>query len=91
MKPEYDQRVEVKSSDGTPAFRYSHSRYFCPSGNSYYCVEKVSKKDPTRFDTCANCGKRFMSHNYERTAEGRKWAEESINEYMNAFIETPAY
>lgn len=88
-KPSYESRVEVVSPYGT-VVRFSNSCYLCPSGGTSYCVEKSDRKEPSRMDTCINCGKMFWKHNYESNPVEKQKAAESVDEYMNAVIETPA-
>lgn len=88
-KPSYESRVEVVSPYGT-VVRFSNSCYLCPSGRTTYCVEKSDRKEPSRMDTCINCGKRFWKHNHESTPEEKEKAAESVDEYINAVIETTA-
>lgn len=89
-KPSYESRVEVATPYGI-AFRYSHSRHLCPSGETTYCVEKSDKKEPSRMDTCINCGRRFWRHSYDATPEEIEWAAKSWEDYSKAIKETPAY
>ncbi len=88
-KPAYECREEVESPCDK-FFRFSHSRYLCPSGGASYCVEKRNNKEPSSFDPCINCGRLFWKHSYDATSEEKGRTANSWDKYSEAIIETPA-
>ena len=85
-RPKYERVSKITTSNKF-ALEYSHTRYSCPSGGSYYCVIKNdSLEKPMRQDICINCGQIFSKHNYIKTHE-EIMMDEAIR---NAFLETPA-